>query len=137
MTAQEGDIVSFMCSTNLPATFARWEINDEKYPINLPSLFTTSGLNLSFSFVTDTKIRCFFSIYFRESAVDICSNNVTIKALETVSFQSCGKYIAIRLVPLQTLYHFSKQSAVYNGQSLFLTVQYNNIPSFCIYYLQV
>ena len=92
MTAHEGDIFFFMCSTNLPATFARWEINSEKYPISPPSGFTTSGLNLSFSFVTNIEIRCFFSIYFRGSTIDICSNIATIQALEPMSLQSCGKY---------------------------------------------
>ena len=86
ITVTEGDIVNFICSTNLPATYARWEINNNKYSGNLPPGFTTNGFNLEFSVEATVTIRCFFRIM----AGDICSNVATVSLLNNASPQNSG-----------------------------------------------
>ena len=69
--AFKGDPITLMCSTNLPATIARWEIGGNSYAAtHLPPGFTTDGLNLTFILEKRVKIRCFFTIITGES---ICS----------------------------------------------------------------
>lgn len=70
-TAFEGEMITLTCSTNLPAIFARWEIDDNLYDAaHLPPGFTTNGLNLEFILETRVNIRCFFKVI---SGGSICS----------------------------------------------------------------
>lgn len=89
MTASEGDIVSYVCSTNLSVIFAQWEINDQKYPEFLPTGFTANGLNIQFVVKTTVKIRCFFMVFISGSVINICSNIVTVVLMDNLSPQSC------------------------------------------------
>ena len=89
MTVTEGDNLHFVCSTNLLANYARWEINDVKYPDNLPPGFSASGFNIEFSIEETVQIRCFIRVFIGGSLADACSNTATV-ALEGVPLQSYG-----------------------------------------------
>ncbi|CAI8013387.1 hypothetical protein GBAR_LOCUS8496 [Geodia barretti] len=89
MTATEGDNLHFVCSTNLPANYARWEINDVKFPDNLPPGFSASGFTIEFSIEETVQIRCFIRVSISGSLADVCSNTATA-ALEGVPLQSHG-----------------------------------------------
>ena len=89
MTATEGDNLHFVCSTNLPANYARWEINDVKFPDNLPPGFSASGFTIEFSIEETVQIRCFIRVSISGSLADVCSNTATV-ALEGVPLQSHG-----------------------------------------------
>ena len=79
ITASEGETVTFMCSTNLPALFPRWRINDNEYEVTLlPPGFTADGLNLEYIFRTRVDISCFFKVISDGSVVDICSPNTIV-----------------------------------------------------------
>ncbi|CAI8013383.1 hypothetical protein GBAR_LOCUS8495, partial [Geodia barretti] len=74
--ADEGETVKLTCSTDLPATYSRWEIDDQVYESNhLPPGFTANGFDIEFVFggrVVD--FRCFFKIFSEGSDMNICSS---------------------------------------------------------------
>ena len=79
VTASEGELITLMCSTNLPALFPRWRINDNEYKVSLlPPGFTADGLNLEFTFRTRVNISCFFRVISDGSVVDICSPDTIV-----------------------------------------------------------
>ena len=74
--ADEGETVKLTCSTDLPATYSRWEIDDQVYESNhLPPGFTANGFDIEFVFRGNTvQFRCFLKIYSEGSDRNICSN---------------------------------------------------------------
>ena len=76
--AFEGDTVTLTCSTNIAASFPRWEINDVAYEVtHFPPEYTVNGHRIEFEFVADVRFRCFFRI-FLGGTVHICSNIVVV-----------------------------------------------------------
>ena len=75
MTANDGETVKLTCSTTLPATYARWEIDDQLYESNhLPPGFIANGFDIEFIFkgvIID--FRCYFKIFLEGSVINICS----------------------------------------------------------------
>lgn len=87
----DGYEVNLVCSTNLPATYARWEINGQKYSDSVPPGFIANEFNIDFTFEETVQIRCFIRIFIDGSLADVCSNTATITtALENEPLQSNG-----------------------------------------------
>ncbi|CAI8054105.1 hypothetical protein GBAR_LOCUS29567 [Geodia barretti] len=79
-----GNTINFICSTNLPATFSHWEINNKMYNTYLPPGFIARGPNIEVTFQTNVIIRCFFKVSLNGSIINIFSNAAIVLSLDTV-----------------------------------------------------
>ena len=88
MQVCSGSEVTFVCSTNLPATYPLWEIDSDVYDVTeLPLGYRARGSSLIFTvYDKEITIRCsYLTRYTNGTFLKICSNKGTVEPIRPIS----------------------------------------------------